>query len=42
MIQENNAANTFISVAHVASELFKAQSIAEELSIPLKTLAPLR
>lgn len=33
MSQENNAADTFISVAHVASELFKAQSIAEELSI---------
>jgi len=36
MSQDNNAANTFISVAHVASELFKAQSIAEELSITSK------
>jgi len=36
MSQENNAADTFISVAHVASELFKAQSIAEELSITSK------
>lgn len=36
MSQENNAAETFISVAHVASELFKAQSIAEELSITSK------
>ena len=36
MGKENNAANTFISVAHVASELFKAQSIAEELSITSK------
>jgi hypothetical protein len=29
MSQDNNTADTFISVAHVASELFKAQSIAE-------------
>jgi len=36
MSQENNAADTFISVAQVASELFKAQSIAEELSITSK------
>ncbi len=36
MTQDNHAANTFISVAHVASELFKAQSIAEELSITSK------
>jgi len=36
MSQDNNAADTFISVAHVASELFKAQSIAEELSITSK------
>jgi hypothetical protein len=36
MSQQNNAADTFISVAHVASELFKAQSIAEELSITSK------
>jgi len=36
MSQNNNAAATFISVAHVASELFKAQSIAEELSITSK------
>ncbi len=36
MSQNNDAANTFISVAHVASELFKAQSIAEELSITSK------
>jgi len=36
MSQDNNAASTFISVAHVASELFKAQSIAEELSITSK------
>ncbi len=36
MIQSNDAADTFISVAHVASELFKAQSIAEELSITSK------
>ncbi len=36
MTQDNNAADTFISVAHVASELFKAQSIAEELSITSK------
>ncbi|WP_196141019.1 hypothetical protein [Aliikangiella sp. G2MR2-5] len=34
--QSNDAADTFISVAHVASELFKAQSIAEELSITSK------
>ncbi|TQV86942.1 hypothetical protein [Aliikangiella coralliicola] len=36
MAQNNDAADTFISVAHVASELFKAQSIAEELSITSK------
>lgn len=36
MSQSNDAADTFISVAHVASELFKAQSIAEELSITSK------
>ena len=36
MSGNNNAADTFISVAHVASELFKAQSIAEELSITSK------
>jgi len=36
MARDNNAAETFISVAHVASELFKAQSIAEELSITSK------
>jgi len=36
MSLDNNAADTFISVAHVASELFKAQSIAEELSITSK------
>ena len=36
MNQTNDAADTFISVAHVASELFKAQSIAEELSITSK------
>lgn len=36
MFQDSDAANTFISVAHVASELFKAQSIAEELSITSK------
>ncbi len=36
MAENNNAAETFISVAHVASELFKAQSIAEELSITSK------
>lgn len=36
MNQDSNAADTFISVAHVASELFKAQSIAEELSITSK------
>ena len=36
MSQNNDAAKTFISVAHVASELFKAQSIAEELSITSK------
>ncbi len=36
MAQTNDAADTFISVAHVASELFKAQSIAEELSITSK------
>ena len=36
MKQDNNAAETFISVAHVASELFKAQAIAEELSITSK------
>ena len=36
MSKDHNAAETFISVAHVASELFKAQSIAEELSITSK------
>lgn len=36
MNQDHSAADTFISVAHVASELFKAQSIAEELSITSK------
>lgn len=36
MNESSNAADTFISVAHVASELFKAQSIAEELSITSK------
>lgn len=36
MAHINDAAETFISVAHVASELFKAQSIAEELSITSK------
>ena len=36
MAEHNDAADTFISVAHVASELFKAQSIAEELSITSK------
>lgn len=36
MSRNNDAAVTFISVAHVASELFKAQSIAEELSITSK------
>ena len=36
MSAQNDAAKTFISVAHVASELFKAQSIAEELSITSK------
>ncbi|MCW8878392.1 MAG: hypothetical protein OQK04_12560 [Kangiellaceae bacterium] len=36
MSESNDAADTFISVAHVASELFKAQSIAEELSITSK------
>jgi len=36
MSNDHNATNTFISVAHVASELFKAQSIAEELSITSK------
>ncbi|MDH5434635.1 MAG: hypothetical protein OEY19_11875 [Gammaproteobacteria bacterium] len=36
MKQTSDAADTFISVAHVASELFKAQSIAEELSITSK------
>lgn len=36
MSETNDAADTFISVAHVASELFKAQSIAEELSITSK------
>lgn len=36
MTQASEAADTFISVAHVASELFKAQSIAEELSITSK------
>lgn len=32
----NDAAATFISIANVASELFKAQTIAEELSITSK------
>ncbi|MET1253916.1 hypothetical protein [Aliikangiella maris] len=36
MASSNKAAETFISVAHVASELFRAQSIAEELSITSK------
>ncbi|MBV1911814.1 MAG: hypothetical protein KUG78_21150 [Kangiellaceae bacterium] len=36
MSKNNGAAETFIAVAHVASELFKAQSIAEELSITSK------
>lgn len=36
MSKDHNAAETFISVAQVASELFKAQSIAEELSITSK------
>lgn len=36
MAKNSDAAVTFISVAHVASELFKAQSIAEELSITSK------
>ena len=36
MNHDHNAAETFISVAHVASELFKAQAIAEELSITSK------
>jgi hypothetical protein len=36
MSKHNDAADTFISVAHVASELFKAQTIAEELSITSK------
>ncbi len=36
MRNDQQAADTFISVAHVASELFKAQSIAEELSITSK------
>jgi uncharacterized protein (UPF0335 family) len=36
MNKKRDAADTFISVAHVASELFKAQSIAEELSITSK------
>ncbi|WP_444997476.1 hypothetical protein [Aliikangiella sp. IMCC44359] len=36
MAKSNKAAETFISVAHVASELFRAQSIAEELSITSK------
>jgi len=33
---KNGASDTFVAVAHVASELFKAQSIAEELSITSK------
>jgi hypothetical protein len=36
MNKDHNAADTFISVAHVASELFKAKMIAEELSITSK------